>query len=77
VDELVSHSQQVIQGPQQGLTQRYHHCLLGRIEGGVELLWSVRGICRPLALAPFRHPMAVEGVGFRQLPVAYRLGRGL
>ena len=37
VDELAGHRQQVIQGQQEGLTQR-HHRFLGRAERGVEPL---------------------------------------
>ena len=73
MDELTGHRQQVIQGQQEGLTQRHHHRFLGRAERGVEPLGAVRGIFHPLALAPFRNRVTVEVVSFGQFPVAHRL----
>ena len=57
------HRQQVIQGQQEGLTQRCHYRFLGR---GVEPLGAVRGIFHPLALAPFRNRVTVEVVSLGQ-----------
>ncbi len=78
MDELAGHRQRVIQGQQEGLTERHHPRFLGLALRVVwRRLWRCKASSVPSPLAPFRNRVAVEVVNLSQCPVAYRLRLGL